>query len=162
LENAAERFVALVREERGRHKKRLVISGLVAALIAVVLYETQWLNIRSGLGVLLAGQICCVCALLVRNRRLAEYLDGSRAVGWFQGEEVFIVRLALFETACQVIGFLLIGYALWKATGSLAVALAIGIVYPASLYFGMTRRRNATAVRALRRKRDEFLALPRE
>jgi hypothetical protein len=72
-------------------------------------------------------------------------------------EERFIQRLTLFETACQVTGFLLLGRALWMATGSLLLALAIGVVYPMTLYVGLTRRKTAASLREIRQIRKVML-----
>jgi uncharacterized membrane protein len=150
-------FEAFVSGQRQRHGKRLSVAVLVMLLIAVLLSETQWLNLRTGLIVLLAGQAGVVTALLWRRWRLDIDRRKAPCSAWFVSEERFIQRLTLFETACQVTGFLLLGRALWMATGSLLLALAIGVVYPMTLYVGLTRRKTAASLREIRQIRKVML-----
>ena len=161
---AIDEFLSFVLLQRRRHLKRLNMASFVAALIAVLLYETKWPNLRSGLVVLLAGQMGDVLALLARRVQLSNDLDRKRAEAmneaaisaWFEREELFVRRLAFFDTACQVVGFLTVGYAFWVTTGSLWLSLAIGLVYPLAAYLGMTRRKNLQAIGELRAKKQEL------
>lgn len=164
---ATDRFLHFVELERRLNSRRVFVSGLVAALIAVLLYETQWLNLRTGLVVLQVGYLGDVIALLLRNvqlskdldRRTAESMKEAAYATWFEREEVFIKRLALFDAACQMIGFLTLGCAFWVSTRSLWLSLAIGFVYPVAAYFGMTRRKNMEAIKQMRAIKREVSLL---
>ncbi len=150
--------------ERSRHSKRLYTAILVALLIACLLYETQWLMLRPGLLVLLIGQLGDVLGLYLRNVHLAHDLEQTKAEGlneaalgpWFEREESFVRRLALFDVSCQTIGFLALGYAFWVSTGSLGLALAVGVIYPVASYLGITRRKTLEGMRRLRAKKQEL------
>jgi hypothetical protein len=164
LNGATNRFLDFVQLERRRNFRRVYIAGCVAALVATLLYETQWLNLRAGLIVLLIGYVGDVLALLLKNVQLSKDLDRTKTAGsineaayaaWFEREEVFIKDLALFDAACQIIGFLTLGYAFWASTRSLWLSLAIGFVYPVTAYFGMTRRKTLESIKRLRANKQE-------
>jgi hypothetical protein len=163
LNSATDRFLDFVLLERRRNFRRVYIAGFVAALIATLLYQTQWLNLRAGLVVLLIGYLGDVLALLLKNVQLAKDLDRKTALAmneaaytlWFEREEIFVKRLAFFDSACQMIGFLTLGYAFWVSTGSLWLSLAIGVVYPMIAYFGMTRRNSLEAIKQIRATKQE-------
>jgi hypothetical protein len=167
LNAAIDRFLDFVQLERRRNFRRVYIAGLVAALIAILLYETQWLKLRAGLVVLLIGYLGDILALLLRNVQLSRDLDRKTVesmneavyTGWFEREEVFVKRLALFDAACQLIGFVTLGYAFWASTRSLWLSLAIGFVYPITAYFGMTRRKSVEAVEQIRATKQEVWLL---
>jgi hypothetical protein len=167
MDSKLDQFLRFVSAERGRHHKRGYLAGFLAILIAVLLYETQWLNLRSGLLVLLAGQVGDVLALFLRSVQFSRDLDRQKASAssegafsaWFEREELFIKRLALFDSSCQMIGFLALGYEFWITTGSLGFAVAIGVVYPAAFYLGMIRRKTRAAIRQLRAKKQELASL---
>ena len=168
MNGATDRFLDFVLLESRRHVRRASVAGLVAALVATLLYETQWLNLRAGLAVLLVGYLGDVLALLLRNvqllkdldRKTAESMNEADYTTWFECEEVFVKRLALFDTACQMIGFLTLGYEFWASTRSLWVSLAIGFVYPITA-FGMTRRKSLEAVKQIRATRQEVSSAAR-
>ncbi len=167
MNGATDRFVDFAQLERRRNFRRVYIAGVVAALIAILLYETQWLNLRAGLIVLLIGYLGDILALLLKNVQLAKVLDRKKieamseaAFGtWFEREEVFVKRLALFDAACQMIGFLTLGYAFWASTRSLWLSLAIGFVYPVTAYFGMSRRKSLEAIKRIRATKQEVSLL---
>jgi hypothetical protein len=168
LKDANDRFLDFVLLERGGHFRRVCTTSFVVSLIAFLLYETQWLNLRAGLVVLLIGYLGDVLALLLRNGQLSKDLDRTKMAeamneaaytAWFERDEVFVKRLALFDTACQMIGFLTLGYAFWVSTRSLWISLAIGFVYPVTAYFGMTRRKSLEAIKQIRATKQEVLLL---
>jgi hypothetical protein len=164
MQGAGERFLLFVVLERDRHIRRLRLPSLTAVLIGVLLYQTQWLILRPGLTILLAGQVGVVVALLLRSTALSEDLNrlnagvlNQEAVrAWFEKEEAFARRLALFESGCQAIGFIALGYAFWVTTQSYFLALMIGIVYPATVYFGITRRRNLRMFKQIRAEKQDY------
>jgi len=131
-----------------RNAKRFCTALLVAALISYLLYQTQWPALRPGLTVLLAGQLLDALALLWRGLQ-----PKPETAEWLQAELRFTSRLARADTIFQTAGFALLGYALWTSTQNLLLALAIGVLYPLTAYFGMTRPRNA----AIRRKLEKLL-----
>jgi|GEM_PF-5256207 len=153
-------FLLFIAMQRRRHSNRLYIAILVAVLIALLLYQTQWLALRPGLIVLLGGQLVDVSALLFRNVQLSRDMQGvmneSTIAEWFKREELFIKALGFFDAACQMVGFLALGYAFWISTRSLGIALAIGIVYPLTFYFGVNRRKTSDSIRILRAQKQEL------
>jgi hypothetical protein len=141
-----------------RHRQRLYMATFLAALIGVLIYQTEWPGLHAGLLVLLAGQAGDVLALLVRNFQLSNDLNNKAAdATWFDREELFIKRLSLFDTTCQTIGFLLLGHALWLYTGSTWLYVGIGFVYPIAFYLGVTRKKTGEAIRQLRAEKQTIL-----
>lgn len=164
MRDGDDRFLRFLISERASHTKRSRFAALMAILIGILLYQTQWLILRPGLSILLAGQAGVVLFLMLRNAKLSKDLDRGKISDteevsvpvWFEGEEAFIKRVAVFENACQAIGFVTLGYEIWVATGSLLLALAIAVVYPATAYFGITRGRNLKAIRRLRTEKEKL------
>jgi len=168
LNGATDRFLDFVLLQRRRNFRRVYIAGFVAALIAILLYETQWLNLRAGLVVLLIGYVGDVLALFLRNVQLLNDLDRKKTAAamsetayakWFEREELFVKHLALFDAACQLIGFLTLGCAFWASTRSLWLSLAIGFVYPITAYFGLTRGKSLEAIKRIRAAKQEVSLL---
>ncbi len=165
MQGPTDRFSAFLVSERARHIRRLRLAGVIAVLIVVLIYQTQWLMLRPGLAILLAGQLGVVVALLWRNAKLLKDLDSGKrdvleenaVLAWFQSEERFMRRLMLFESGCQMIGFGALGYGFWMVTRSLWLAIAIGVVYPVSSYLGVTRRRSRDTIRKLRTEKQEVV-----
>lgn len=162
MQGAVDRFLSVVALERARHAKRLRLSLLIAALIFVLIYQTQWLILRPGLVVLLVGQAGSAIAIMSRSRKLAKELEHERTgeeeddlLAWFEAEERFLKQLAAYEAGCQMLGFACLGYEFWVASGSFWLAVAIGLVYPITTYFGITRRRYLSAIKRLRSERKE-------
>jgi hypothetical protein len=153
---AADRFLFFVALSRARNTKRRRFALLIAALIAVLLWQTQWLSLRPGLATLLTGQIGSALILLYRNRRS---VGSAELLAWFDQEKAFLERLALFENGLQMIGFLVLAFGLWSSTRNLWMAIALGIVYPATAYFGLTRRSDARAIEDLKKQKKEIQTL---
>ena len=139
------------------------LAAMVAALIAVLIYQTQWFMLRPALAILLAGQAGAVVALLWKNRGITKDLDRwktspveeATVVDWFASEERFVRRLLLLESGCQLIGFLALGFEFWMVTRSLWLAAAIGFLYPVSSYFGVTRRRSRDVIKKLHSEKQQ-------
>ena len=51
---------------------------------------------------------------------------------------------------------MLLGYGFWEITRNVWIALAIGALYPASLYLGVMRSGSAAGLKELLRHRDEM------
>jgi hypothetical protein len=167
MNTAVDQFFSFVESERTGRVKRLRFAALMCILILALLYRTEWLILRPGLLILFAGQAGVAMALFVRSQQLRKTLH-SRQIGaiqedeiaaWFEGEKSFVRCLGLFETTCHIGGFAVLGYEFWLASRSLFVALAIGIVYPAAMYFGITRKRNLKSVRQLTAKKQQFATM---
>ena len=162
-----ELFFSFVVSERSHHARRLRFAGLMCVLILGLLYETRWWGLRPGLAILLAGQAGVVVTLFFRNKQLSKTLAarGTQApqensfTAWFEGEEALARRLMFFESACQMLGFAVLGYEFWVATRSLWIALGIGVVYPITIYFAMTRRKHVNMIRHLVIKKEEIAAV---
>ena len=157
-----DRFLSFLILERAYHAKRLCFAALLATLIAILLYQTQWLMLRPGLTILLFGQVGLVLSLTLRNVKLSKDLDRRKIdtteasfPAWLEREELFVKRLAVFESACQIIGFATLGYEIWVPTRSSLLALAIGVLYPATAYFGITRGKNLKAINRLRTEKEQ-------
>jgi hypothetical protein len=167
VQAAFDQFFSFVASERTSHARRLRFASLLCILIVGLLYRTQWIVLRPGLTILLGGQAGVAIASFFRNQQLRKTLhqqeiwpaEQDSISAWFEGEESFVRRLALFETICQMAGFAVLGYELWIASGSLPVAVAIGIVYPAAMYFGMARKRNSTWTRQLMTKKQQIATM---
>jgi len=78
---------------------------------------------------------------------------------WFDRETLFVTRLGAIEDLIRTLGFLMLGYGLWIATGSVLIAFALGVVYPAFAYFGMERRKHLQAKRILQAEKAGVIAL---
>ncbi len=129
---------------RARYAKQMQSSGLIAVLLAVLLWETKWPSLRPGLIVLLVSY--AGSALLAFYRKQ----DASSGPSWFDREQRWLTRLMLFETISRTAGFLALGYGFWVPTRSVTVAVLLGVVYPAATYFGLERRKYQRRMRALR------------
>ena len=129
----------------------------MTAVIGLLLWQTQWLILRPGLAILLAGQLGTALMLLLHNFRLAKG-EGPPSQ-WFDAELAFVKRLALFENALRLAGFVVLAYEFWLATGNLIVSLLIGLVYPLTAYFGMARNSYVRSVRQLQADKEEALTV---
>ena len=165
MNTAVDQFFSFVESERTGHVKRLRFAALMCILILALLYRTEWL-LRPGLLILFAGQAGVAMVLFVRSQQLRKTLHSRQIVAkedeiadWFEGEKSFVRRVGLFETTCHIGGFAVLGYEFWLASRSLFVALAIGIVYPAAMYFGIIRKRNLKSVRQLTAKKQQFATM---
>jgi len=167
MQAALDRFLSFMAIARTRNAKQMRFAGFMAALIAVLLWQTRWLALQPGLGILFIGQLGALFVLLYRNATLSR--DFARwktaappAAGllvWFDREKAFATRLALFENGSRAIGMIVLAYGFWKTTGNVPVALVIGIVYPLSVYFGMVRKKNQSTIKDLRAWKNEIQEL---
>lgn len=145
---ARDRLFSFIAAARKRYVARMRSLAIVALLLAALLWLTKWPSLRLGLILLLAGQAAVILLLLNRVRRLGRE-QGEASISWFDEESAFVTRLALFETFTRTIGFLVLGYGVWVATRSWAIALALGVGYPAVAFFGMERRNQQRARKML-------------
>ncbi len=167
MEAARERVYALMEKARVSNKARVRSAAVVAFLMAALLWLTKWPSLRPGLWILLCGQIVLILILLHRSVLLARKIESWHASSperdafaeWFEGETRFTTRLGIIEDLIRTIGFLTLGYGFWTATGSLLIALALGVAYPAFAYFGMERKKHQRAQRTLQAERDAVAAL---
>ena len=167
MEAARERLYALMVQARAGYLARLRSAGVVALLLAALLWFTKWPSLRAGLIVLLAGQIGLMIFLLRRSFVLVREMKQVRAslvekntfTSWFDAEARFATRLGVSEDLVRTAGFLILGYGFWTATGSALIALALGVAYPAFAYFAMERRKHNRAKRILQAEKDAVAAL---
>ena len=162
MQSATARFSSLVALAHTRHVKRMQFAWLMAVLIAFLLWRTQWPMLWPGLWILLAGQIGAALFLIYRLRSGKGEenisLDGS-GLQWFDKEETFLKRLFLFENLVRILGFLVLAYGFWLATRSLGIAIALGLIYPIIVYFGIGRRNNIRNIRQLQSQKNEIQTL---
>jgi hypothetical protein len=161
MQIALERFLSFVALARERHARHLRFALVVGVLIAVLLWQTQWVTLRAALFLLLIGQIGT--AVILRNRRRAlstlRDLDGPGMLAWFDSEEAFVKYSAAFENGVRTIGLMFLAYAFWVPTHNIGMALILGVAYPITVYFGMVRGNIARAVRRLKAQRSEIETL---
>jgi hypothetical protein len=162
MQEASSRYVHAIALARQRNGKHLRFAALVAVLIAALLWRTQWLSLRSGLIVLLLGQIGAAMMLFRRGATLKKNLEAARndtefnALAWFAAEGAFVRSLDTFENSLRVIGFALLAYGFWNATRSLWLALVIGVIYPVTAYFGIGRANTRRTLRELEAQKNKL------
>src|SRR3954463_6009033 len=123
-------------------------SWFIAGLIAVLLWQTRWPSLRTGLLVLMLTQAAIPLALQNQNRIISHHLtgwtstppDGESILRWFSLQERFIGRLALVENGGRLAGFALLAYGFWVASGYIWLAIGLGLIYPVIIYFAITRK----------------------
>lgn len=163
MESASDRFRVLVGLTRVRNGERIVSSSFLAILIAVLLWQTQWIALRPGLAVLLFVQAAISLSLAYQNRRFSRAIvnwqtnapDEPEISGWFDEQTRFVTRLALVENTGRFAGFGLLAYGFWISSHLLWLAIAIGLVYPTIVYFGITRKNQRRAQSELEQNRDK-------
>jgi hypothetical protein len=161
MQMALERFSTFVAQARQRHARNLRFALVVGVLIAVLLWQTQWVALRAALFLLLLGQIGTAAILFHRQRALGKLqpLNASGMLAWFASEERFVKYSSAFENGVRTLGLLFLAYAFWMATRNLGIALVLGVAYPVTVYFGMVRGNVARAVRQLKSQRSEIETL---
>lgn len=130
----------------------------MAALIAVLIWQTQWPSLRAGLAILLIGQLILAAAYFLRTARPVGRLPESQdaAHRWFSEEERFVQLTALFDNSARILGFVVLAYGFWTATHILWITLILGAAYPIISYFGVSRRNTRQVTRSLRQQRAEL------
>ena len=167
MDTARESIYTLMNKARTAKMARVRSAVVVAFLLAALLWLTQWPSLRPGLVILLGGQIGVIVILLRRSftasremQQVAANVPEKNAfTHWFDGEAVFARQLGIIEDLIRTIGFLMLGYGFWTATGSVLIALTLGIIYPVFAYFGMERRKHLRAQRILQAEKDGIAAL---
>jgi hypothetical protein len=161
MQSALERFSSFVTLARERHVKLMRFALVVAVLIALLFWQTQWITLRPALFLLLIGQVGTAAILFNRKTALSKRLDLDEAgmLAWFDTEQTFVKYLAAFENGVRTIGLMVLAYGFWLTTRNLWVALALGVVYPVTAYFGMVRGNISRAIRQLRVQKTEMQEL---
>lgn len=164
MQDVIARLLHVITLARTRNMKHLRFASLVTILLAALFWRTQWLTLRPGLLVLLAGQLGTALFLVYRTGIISKNLRelqqtavlSSDVLGWLDAEQTFVKRLAFLENASRVIGFVLLAYGFWVATQSLWLAFAIGVVYPVTAYFGIGRKNTVRTLRDLEAQKNSF------
>jgi hypothetical protein len=168
MRSALGRIEAFAKSAKARNAKRIQSSGLIAVLLGVLLWQTRWPSLRLGLVLLLFSHVGGALLLLYRNRELArdiealeeQLFDESKMGRWFDREQSWAKRVMLFENISRTAGFLALGYGFWVPTGSVTVAVLLGVMYPAVTYFGLERRSYERRRQALTSEKSQALGLP--
>ena len=158
VELPQERFAFFVENARTRAVKQFRFSLLIAVLIGVLLWQTQWLSLRPGLLILLAGQVLLAGAFLYRTSALKKVSAPSRdeMLRWVMTEQKFVIFSALGESLMRIIGFAVLAYGFWTATHILWISLLLGVLYPVISYFGIARRNTRQLLKHLEQQKDEI------
>jgi hypothetical protein len=129
---------------KARNSQQIRSSLLIAALVGLLIWKTQWPAIQPGFAVLLTGQVGVAGFLIFRNLRhrpavelndlLQEGSAAIRQVGWL-------------GNGSRLLGFVLLGFGVWRSTHNLPVSIGLGVVYPAVLAWGLVRSSSRDAVR---------------
>jgi hypothetical protein len=164
---AVERVCSLSGAVRTHNAKRVRFSLIVALLLAALLSRTTWPSLRPGLIILLVGYFGTAMLFLCRNAKLAAEgrkmqagaVESEEILNWFDRQQKFAAWSTRAEAALRTAGFLVLGYGFWLATRNDAIALLLGIGYPALTYFGMERRNNRRAAQTLRTEKEALTKL---
>ena len=134
---------------------------VIAAIIAFLLWQTQWPTLRPALFLLLIGQIGTAAILFNRTIALSKQPAEEQAamLVWFDTEEAFVKYSSLFENAVRTIGLMVLAYGFWVPTRNLGIALALGVVYPLAAHFWLVRGSISRTIRQLRTQKQEIQEL---
>lgn len=163
---AAEKFSSFVALAQSRNFKEIRSNLLVAAVTAVLLYFIQWPALRAGLTVIVVSRVLLAAVSFRRHssyRKLLDRLshDDFNTAGmmpWFDEEQKFVSRAKLLY-AGPILGLMILGYGLWVQTRNLWIAIALGVVYPASIAFGVWNANDVRAIRLIRKQRSLMASL---
>ena len=163
MDGAAQQVIQRVTLAHAQHAKSARAAGLLGVLLALLLWETRWPSLRLGLIVLLMGQLAAMAMLMRRNARNANDLKRLRTGGmvesellsWFDEEERVAGQLTVVETSTRLVGFLMLAYGFWQATGSVAIALLLGVFYPVIAYFGIVRKNHVRMIKKLQAQKSQ-------
>ncbi len=139
-----------------RNNRRIRMALIIAALIAVLSLKTQWPSLQPGLYILLAGQLIFAGFLVLRNRRITEHIPVDR---WFDEELAVNRQAAWLENGPRMLGFAVLAFGFWRATGNVLVSVALGVVYPAILLWGLSRVTGRQAAKRYQTERARLHAL---
>ncbi len=165
MTSALDRISSYAAAMRTRNAARVRSNAIIAVLLALLLWETQWPSLRPGLLILLIAYLGSALWLSYRNKQLAHAIEQveeglfkpAAIPKWFNTEEAFLRRLMLFENILRTIGFAVLGYGFWVPTGSVLIAVLLGAVYPAISYFALERRNYRRRLQTLLAAKNEAL-----
>ncbi len=164
---AIDRLCFFAVQARARNTKAMRSAAYVAVLLTLLLWWTQWPSLLAGIIILLFAQLSIVIFYLMRNSRISRELtrfedypaDGLSLLSWFEDERIFSSRLVLLENVLRTVGFLVLAYGFWIATRSTFIFLLLGVVYPVSTYFGMSRKKQQRTIAQITAQKEEVAAL---
>lgn len=162
MQDLGARYLHAMKDAQQRNAKHLRFATLIAILVGLLLWRTQWPALRPGLIVLLVGQIGVALMLLLRNvllaRRQRSMRNPADQVGflrWIDSEAAFIRLLASVENWSRLVGFAFLAYGFWLSTRSVLIPAIIGVIYPVTVYFGIARKNMARTLKELEARRDQ-------
>ena len=131
-------------DSKARNNQQIRSSLLIAALVGVLLWKTQWPAIQAGLVVLLIGQLGLAGFLAFRNFRHRPAVELDELL---EDEGAAMRKAGWLGNGSRLLGFVLLGFGVWRSTHNLPVSIGLGVVYPAVLAWGLVRSSSRYAVR---------------
>jgi hypothetical protein len=141
-------------DSKARNNQQIRSSLLIAALVGVLVWKTQWPAIQPGLIVLLIGQLGLAGFLVFVNlrRKLPMKLNELLAV-----EGSAMRKAAWLGNGSRLLGFALLGFGVWRSTHNLPISIGLGVVYPAVIAWGLVRSSGRAKRLEAGRRRTEGL-----
>jgi len=169
MDGVRERLAIAMTAARIRGLSRIRSAFFIAILLIALLWFTQWPSLRAGLLLLLAGQFAIVVLTLWRNRQIEKEgralselaLQTDDLPAWFDEELRSVALVASCEAGLRTLGFLVLAFGFWKATGNATLSLVLGVGYPAITFFTMDRRKQLAAQHRLRAEKASVEAMLR-
>ena len=131
-------------DSKARNNQQIRSSLLIAALVGVLVWKTQWPAIQPGLVVLVIGQVGVAGFLIFRNLRHRPAVELNELL---QEEGAAMRKAGWLGNGSRLLGFVLLGFGVWRSTHNLPVSIGLGVVYPAVLAWGLVRSSSRYAVR---------------
>ena len=131
-------------DSKARNNQQIRSSLLVAALVGLLLWKTQWPAIQPGLIVLLIGQLGVAGFLIFRNLRHRPAVERNELL---EEDRAAMRKAGWLGNGLRLLGFVLLGFGIWRSTHNLPVSIGLGVVYPAVLAWGLVRSSTRDAVR---------------
>ena len=167
MQAAIERTCLFVAQARTRNAKQMRSAIFIALLLMILLWWTQWPSLKPGIRTLVVGYLL-VSGLRFRRystvgKELDEFSNGDRsssdAVSWFDEEQSYSNLIMLVENGVRTVGFALLAYGFWIASGNTILSILLGVIYPVIAYFGIARANMQRTRRQLRTQRNEVETL---
>jgi hypothetical protein len=126
----------LLVNSQARNNQQIRSSLLIAALVGVLVWKTQWPAIQPGLIVLLVGQLGLAGFLIFFNLRRKSPMKLNELLAV---EGSAMRKAAWLGNGSRLLGFALLGSGVWRSTHNLPISIGLGVVYPAVIAWGLVR-----------------------